>query len=513
MRQTKNWLLSSHAPVWLKLLCPLVLLCASATAEAPGDMRVALVIGNGAYPGDSALSNPGNDARAMADTLKGLGFSVIEIHDGKQAQMSQAILSVRERLKGKQGVGMLYYAGHGVQYDWRNFMVPVDARLKTESDILAQTVDISSVLDAFKAAGNRLSLVVLDACRDNPFDNKLATKGLAPVDAPPGTFMAFATAAGNVAQDGDEKSGNGLYTQFLLQELKKPTARLEDVFKRVKLQVRQKSEGRQIPSDSSNLDEEFSFDKGFAKAIPEKEEMRLARYNAEKADWDRIKVSKNFSDFFDFLQRYPNGFISEIAQFRADQLQKPLLVVQGRRDGVTTLASGTNRYALGDEYTMIITDQLTKVTRREAQRVTFANNDRVEINGGVTVYDQMGGLIKDDSGVKDPPMLLVPADIAPGKKWRSVFQNRIGQFDASVFVDFTTVALEDLDIPGAKLKAFRVTMEGFATVGGRSGRFTGSLWIEPGTMRLVRYDRMLRGGGVILDATSSVVANYKPAPR
>lgn len=490
------------------------LLCASASAQAPGDVRVALVIGNAAYPADAALGNPGNDAAAMAAALQGLGFKVVQLRDGKREQMAQAISAVRELLQGKRGVGMLYYAGHGVQYDWRNYMVPVDASLQDAADIPQQTVDVGQVLDAFKAAGNRLNLLVLDACRDNPFDNKLATKGLAPVDAPPGTYMAFATTPGNVAADGDEqKSANGLYTRYLLQELQKPMARVEDVFKRVRLQVRLHSAGRQVPSESSNLDEAFSFDSGFAKTETDGASLRQQRYDAEKLEWDRIKGSQQAADFFGFLQRYPNGFISEMAQFRADQLQRPLLVAQRRRDGLSTLASGTNRYAQGDQYTLVTTDLLTRIVRRDAQKVTFADDHRVEINGGVTVYDQMGALVKDDSGVKDPPTMMVPADISLGKQWRTAFMNRIAGYNARVSLDFKTVALEDLEIPGARIKTYKVDIDGFANLGGMSGHFTGTLWIEPTTMRLVRYDRMLRGGNRIVDSSSQVVVDYFPAPR
>ena len=141
----------------------------SASAQAPLDVRVALIIGNSAYPGNMALSNPANDARAMADVLKRLGFTVIELRDGSKAQMSAALAQVNASLKGKQGVGMLYYAGHGLQLDWRNYMVPVDANLKTADDVTGQTIDLSSVVDGFKAAGNRMNIVVPDACRDNLF--------------------------------------------------------------------------------------------------------------------------------------------------------------------------------------------------------------------------------------------------------------------------------------------------------------------------------------------------------
>ncbi|OYU74041.1 MAG: hypothetical protein CFE45_35770, partial [Burkholderiales bacterium PBB5] len=214
------------------LFATFALALASAQAQAPIDLKVALVIGNAGY--QRALLNPVNDAKAMGETLRGLGFEVIEVRDGSKAQMAEAITRLQATLKGKQGVGMLYYAGHGLQIDARNFMVPVDARIAKAGDVPAQTVDVAAVIDAFKTAGNRMSIVVLDACRDNPFGGITTGKGLAPLDAPSGTFLAYATAPGKVASDGEAASGNGLYTQYLLQELKKPQARIEDVFKRVR---------------------------------------------------------------------------------------------------------------------------------------------------------------------------------------------------------------------------------------------------------------------------------------
>ncbi len=188
-------------------------------AQAPMDIRIALVIGNSAYSGKASLTNPGNDARAMAHTLKQLGFTVIELRDGNKVQMREAIAKVQEGLKDKRGVGMLYYAGHGLQLDWRNYMIPVDAMLTNSTDVPNQSIDVNAVVEAFRAAGNRMNIVVLDACRDNPFVSFGSEKGLAPMDAPVGTFLAYATAPGNVASDGDSATGNGLYTKFLLEEL------------------------------------------------------------------------------------------------------------------------------------------------------------------------------------------------------------------------------------------------------------------------------------------------------
>ena len=206
------------------------------------------------------------------------------------------------------------------------------------------------MIDAFKAAGNRMNIVVLDACRDNPFAVSASSKGLAPVDAPPGTFLAYATAPGNVAEDGDAKSGNGLYTQFLLEELKRPTAKIEDVFKRVRLNVRRQSQGRQIPWESTSLEDDFYFNSKVKvpKAQPDDKVME-AEFLAENAEWDKIKDSKNPDDFYSFLQKHPSGFISEQAQFRIENLQKALTSPFATRDGILTAGPTTKRYELGDE--------------------------------------------------------------------------------------------------------------------------------------------------------------------
>lgn len=253
----------------------------SSIAQAPLDVRVALVIGNAAYVNIPALGNSTNDAKSMANILRKLGFQVVEVVDGSKAQMEQAIQNLQALLKGKQAVAMLYYAGHGLQLDWHNYMVPVDVKLKQASDVPKQTVDIEAVLSSFKNATTRMNIIVLDACRDNPFSDKASGKGLAQLDAPVGTFLAFATAPGNVAEDGDQDSGNGLFTQFLLKELQKP-ARIEDVFKRVRLQVRQKSQGRQIPWDSSSLEDDFSFNDGHQHTFNPEDLIKEARAKEDK---------------------------------------------------------------------------------------------------------------------------------------------------------------------------------------------------------------------------------------
>lgn len=312
---------------WAKPLLTIAALSVmAASAQAPTDVRVALVIGNSAYAGSMALTNPANDATAMSAALRNLGFTVIETRDGSRAQMEDAVKKLFTALKGKQGVGMLYYAGHGLQVGLRNYMVPVNAKLQTSKDVPGQTLDVGDVLDALKASGTRMNIVVLDACRDNPFADK-DVKGLAPVDAPTGSFLAYATAPGSVAEDGTGQ--NGLYTKHLLVELQKPVS-IESVFKRVRLAVRKESNGRQIPWESTSLEEEFSFSSKTPVSSVSRGAQREADFVEQKAAWDKIKDSRNVDDFYQFLANYPSGLLTEIAQAK---LQK-IVLTQSNADSL-----------------------------------------------------------------------------------------------------------------------------------------------------------------------------------
>ena len=172
----------------------------------------------------------------------------------------EAVNAFVDELAEKKCVGLFYYAGHGIQLGWKNYLLPVDIQVGAIRDVPTQSVEVNALMQGLGKAGNALNVVILDACRDNPFGSLegLDQKGLSQMDAPNQTLLAYATAPGNVAEDGDEATGNGLFTHFLLKELQRP-AKIEDVFKRVRLQVRQKSQGRQIPWDSSSLEDDFAF--------------------------------------------------------------------------------------------------------------------------------------------------------------------------------------------------------------------------------------------------------------
>jgi uncharacterized caspase-like protein len=250
--------------------------------------RVALVIGNGRYSRIPPLKNAPNDADALGKMLKDLRFSVIAQVDASKAAMEEAISEYIARLAKDKAVGLFYFAGHGLQLRWRNYLVPVDASFQTSEDIPRNAVDLSSLLDGLRRVGNPMNVVILDACRDNPFGGELATgKGLSQMDAPVGTLLAYATSPGNTASDGE--GSNGLYTECLLREMRAPEAKIEDMFKRVRLSVRRASNGRQIPWESTSLEDDFYFVPP-AKIQKASAEERDRQYAEELALWEKVEA-------------------------------------------------------------------------------------------------------------------------------------------------------------------------------------------------------------------------------
>ncbi len=231
-----------------------------AQAAPSAERRVALVIGNGAYKA-GPLKNPANDARDMAAALRGAGFEVILRENAGLRQMNEAIDQFWNSLK-RGGVGLFFFAGHGVQVAGENYLVPVDARIAMEKDVQYECVNAGKVLGRMEDAGNGLNIVILDACRNNPFARSFrsADRGLAKMDAPTGSLIAFATAPGDVAADGEGK--NGLYTSHLLRHLNTPGLTIENVLKRTRIGVAADSSrlGRkQTPWESSSLMGDFFF--------------------------------------------------------------------------------------------------------------------------------------------------------------------------------------------------------------------------------------------------------------
>jgi WD40 repeat protein len=228
-------------------------------ANTLSQKRLALLLGNSNYQ-NSALANPANDAREMKNILTQYGFDVIEYEDLTQSRMKMAMDEFGEKLKGYD-VGLFFYAGHGIQSKGYNYLIPVDANLKTENQVEYDCVQADRILALMEASGTKVNIIILDACRNNPFERSWtrssAGKGLAFMSAPSGSLIAYATAPGSTASDGSGK--NGLYTSAILESIKIPQINILQIFQNVRKIVSEESGGQQIPWESTSLTGDFYF--------------------------------------------------------------------------------------------------------------------------------------------------------------------------------------------------------------------------------------------------------------
>jgi hypothetical protein len=277
----------------LKIIIPATILLGASPAFA--ENRLALVIGQSAYKSVPALPNPGNDARAVTQMLTDSGFEVVSAADLSQNQMREKVSEFAGKIaaKGADTVAMIFYAGHGLQIDGENFLVPVDVDVKRESDIPMQAVRVNDILNTLTSVPSKMRFLLLDACRNNPFPelNKSVGRGLAIVDAKigaPNTFMSFSTSPGAEAEDGS--GANSPYTTALLAAAKESNIPIEETFKRVRLAVNKATDGRQTPWDSSSLTEDFRFS-GTPVAGP-----KLASAKKTVDEWKRDLKGKPVED-------------------------------------------------------------------------------------------------------------------------------------------------------------------------------------------------------------------------
>jgi hypothetical protein len=226
----------------------------------PPERRIALVIGNADYQVAPALANPSNDARSVAQMLNSAGFEVTTATDLTRSDMLKAVENFTSKIadRGPNAVAMIYYAGHGVQLAGENYLVPIDARIAAPSDLPDNTVRLVDVMGTLETIPSRMRIVVLDACRNNPFPNvDDSGRGLAIVDAPSGSIVGYSTAPGMEAQDGD--GNHSPYTSAFLNNARQPNLPIEQLFKRVRLEVNNTTAGRQTPWESSSLTSDFYF--------------------------------------------------------------------------------------------------------------------------------------------------------------------------------------------------------------------------------------------------------------
>lgn len=527
--------------LFARLVACLVLACVSFAAPA-AEQRVALVIGNNAYPA-APLKNPVNDARAMARSLNQMGFEVILRTNLNQKAMVNALREFGARLR-EGGVALFYYSGHGMQVKGRNYLIPVDADIRGEDEVPYMSMDMAQVLDKLEAARSRANLVILDACRNNPFIRTFRSSrvGLAQMDAPGGTLLAFATAPGSEARDGDEE--NGVYTKHLLAHMATPMLPVEVMFRRVRESVTAETKNRQIPWESSSLTGDFYFNQAGAAPArtpvapaatprPPQPATGVDPVTVELAFWNSIKDSTNPADFSAYLQQYPAGSFAGLARNRiasaaprgappaaaapaAPQSAAPPtsaskgINVASRAPDAATARSASRAPLIGDSWTYRLVDErhdrLLATVTHEVAAVTAST-----VSETITIKEQSRWRSQEETPLEVhlleqrlaegvvlqqfAPFLGAHAELAVGGNWKNIpGLSAMSAFDAWQS-SAKIVAREKITLPAGEFNAFRMEFEAsrraptyhrdLSTI----TRITLVAWYAPETKRVVKTVR------------------------
>ncbi|BDG72066.1 caspase family protein [Roseomonas fluvialis] len=311
------------------LIVAFALLLPALPAAAQPGARVALVMGVGAYRAIPPLANPANDARALAETLRRLGFDTDLVLDPDRNAMEQAVRRLGQRAVGAEAA-LFFYAGHALEFGGRNWLLPVTTDVRNDRDLRFEALDLDSVLAQLESA--RVSIVLLDGCRDNPFRLRLASAtrgiatapGLSPVRAAVGTLIAFATAPGEVAED-----GNGTHSPFtaaLLRKIGTPGLELRSMMAEVRREVREATGGRQVPWEHSAMEGAFYFIPA-AITVPQAQPPAAAAAprddRAEILFWESVRAGNTAADYRAYLERFPAGTFAPLARARLSAMEAP----------------------------------------------------------------------------------------------------------------------------------------------------------------------------------------------
>lgn len=460
---------------------PLLLLALLGPTQA-AERRVALVIGNTAYR-QAPLANPVNDANAMAQALREAGFDVKLLTDAGHRATGAAVREFGDRLRHAQ-VGVFYFAGHGMQIKGRNYLIPVDAEIEREDEVAYGALDAQAVLDKMEAAGNGTNLMILDACRNNPFARSFrsAQQGLAQMDAPVGTLVAFATSPGSVASDGAGR--HGLYTDHLLKAMRQPGAKVEDVFKRVRTQVRKDSSGKQVPWEATSLEGDLVlFPAAPAAPAPA---TAPAPVPAPAAAVVTAPTTSLDSD----RERRTAEILAELAA-------TPAPAAAARR----TPARNALGYTVGDRWQYQVIDrQRGEVVRNYGVRVARLLPDGGWADGGSTEYDAAGRPVRwtNADGVKRQSTPHAPRwwpGMVVGEQRRFEIESTGTPADGPGWTQkldsqARVVAQETVKVPAGEFSALRVEHEGtLRSVGSYGyGTFRITLWYVPSLHTWVAYE-------------------------
>jgi hypothetical protein len=454
--------------------CLCLLLCVAWARADAAEQRVALVIGNAAYRHDP-LDNPVHDARLVAAALQQAGFDVTRAENLDRNGLLGALRTFGARLNDET-VAVLYYAGHGLQLRDRNYLIPTDAEIRSEDEIALAGIDLSFILGRMSAARSRVNIVVLDACRNNPFAQAgkvtTALQGLAPMDAPVGTLLAYATAPGKLAADalGGPNEKNGLYAQQLARHLLTPGLPVEHVFKRVREAVVRASRQAQVPWESSSLQGEFAF--------------------------------------------IPSASPERVAALRSDAPAPPALPVAASRTGLPRVGDHW-RYRVRDQFRLgdvFVTARVEEVSEQGIAELRTVSTEARPHGARVALAPVFVGRGGGDSS--PAPMEFAPYLQAAGalderalrgvELMQSVEQSQV-PLRASVEGD------EDIETEAGRFRARKLVLRGQAQARGAARSAVATehrLWYAADAKRVVKHEITTTVGGALRQQTTVELVEY-----
>lgn len=297
-----------------------------AATAAQAETRLALVIGNSAYP-TGPLPNPTRDAVLMAEALTDVGFKVALLQDQNNVEMYRAVVQFGRDLRtaGPEAIGLFFYAGHAVQADGQNYLIPIDANIHDELDLHPQSLSTEVLMASLRKAGNQTNIVILDACRDNPFavaGSSNISSGLAKIGAPSGTMLAYSTEPGKTATDGE--GNNSPYTHALARAIRLPNVAIEQTFKQVRNDVMERSSNTQIPWESTSLTNDFYF-RPPQHAVEVVETEKSGEGNNSQSEameyWLAVRGSEDPVLLQSVVDRFPGTVYSELASVKLSSIE------------------------------------------------------------------------------------------------------------------------------------------------------------------------------------------------
>ncbi|PZU93928.1 MAG: hypothetical protein DI527_05280 [Chelatococcus sp.] len=341
---TASWVDGLRSRFAIALFACLGAVVLAVSAQAATDRRVALVIGNAAYTAVPALANPQRDAKAVSASLKRLGFEVVEGYDLKMEEMTGIVRDFAQKLDGAKA-GLVYYAGHGIAVGDDNYLIPVDASLRSEADLDFRAVNVQLVLRQMQR-DERVNVLILDACRDNPFASQLAAKsravsrGLTAIEtqSASGILIAFATDPRATALDGD-RDGNSPFTSALLRHMETPDVSITTVMDRVRADVWESTNKKQKPWTNSSIIGEFKLNptlklaavdpsmqvKAIDGAVPVPAMPAPPSFDRTQMDirmWETAERGNSPGDYKAYLESFPNGQFATFARNRLASLER-----------------------------------------------------------------------------------------------------------------------------------------------------------------------------------------------